>query len=185
MSRIRWKSARVFCIIIASALLYLLLRIKTYQYKTSVFLPNAHPNQVWEYVADFSNMKYLNPTIEDFNIIEESGNYNHWQYTVEYKEHLSHWPYLPNFAEARFSIKSNDQRTKFFINSTHKTCLLNNFLCLNSESEFSFTQGHSSTGALCNEEIYYQCPALFSSFCEREVKYQRDAIMINLRSQFN
>lgn len=63
MSRIRWKSARVFCIIIASALLYLLLGIKTYQYKASVFLPNAHPNQVWEYVADFSNMKYLNPTM--------------------------------------------------------------------------------------------------------------------------
>ncbi|XP_044764417.1 uncharacterized protein LOC123320979 [Coccinella septempunctata] len=184
MTRTRWKFARIIGIIAASILLYLLLGVKTYLYKASVFLPNAHPNEVWEYVADFSNMKYLNPTIEDFEIIEENGNYNHWQYTVQYKEHLSHWPYLPNYAKARFSIKPDESKSKFFIKSFHTTCLINDFLCLNSESEFSFTRGYSSHGVHCDEEIAYECPAIFARFCEREVKYQRDAIMLNLKRRF-
>ncbi|KAK9882688.1 hypothetical protein WA026_022740 [Henosepilachna vigintioctopunctata] len=186
MSRTHWKFARVCGVIAVSILLYLLLRVKNYSYNANVFLPNAHPNEVWEFVADFSNMKHLNPTIEDFKITDEIGNYKHWKYTVEYKEHLSHWPNLPNYAVAKFSIRADlSQTDKFFINSLHTTCLINNFLCLDSESEFVFTNGNSSKGAFCEEKVIYQCPAFFFSFCRREVEYQRKAIMYNLKNHFS
>ncbi|KAL3285092.1 hypothetical protein HHI36_019216 [Cryptolaemus montrouzieri] len=184
MSRFQWKVLRVSGAILVSILLFLLLRVNNYPYKASVVLPDVHPNEVWEFVADFSNMKYLNPTIEDFKIIDEKGNYNHWQYTVQYKESLSHWPYLPNYAEAKFSIKANSQKDRFFINSLHVTCLLSNFLCLSSESEFIFTHMNKSAGTVCEENIHYQCPSIFSKFCKREVRYQRDAIMKNLKNKF-
>lgn len=63
MFRFHWKFARLFGIIGVSIVLYLCLRIKTYTYRASILLPNVHPNEVWEFVADFGNMKYLNPTM--------------------------------------------------------------------------------------------------------------------------
>lgn len=56
-------------------------------------------------------------------------------------------------------------------------------LVVNSESEFAFSSAYSS-GAHCDERIFYQCPALFAIFCEREVKFQRDAIMENLKKHY-
>ncbi|KAJ8959485.1 hypothetical protein NQ318_022182 [Aromia moschata] len=98
MARIQWKSARTGALLVGLFVLYLALRVQNYEHKAFVFIPKIHPNEAWEFVADFSNMKYLNPTIIDFTIIEESGNYDHWKYSTEYSEQLSHWPHLPNHA---------------------------------------------------------------------------------------
>lgn len=174
---------KIFSVVIISLVLYFLLRIKSYPYTASVFLNNVKPIEVWEYVADFSNMKYLNPTINEFKIIEESGNYSNWRYTTEYKEYLSHWPNLPNYAKAHIIVRTNKSNNKFYITSVHLTCFLNDFLCLNSESEFVFTS--QEKGTFCEEIITYECPVIFSLFCKREVAFQRKAIINNLKSTFS
>ena len=63
MSRVQWKSRRTLGIVISLLVLYLTVRIKNYEHKAGVFLSETHPNEVWEFVADFSNMKTLNPTM--------------------------------------------------------------------------------------------------------------------------
>lgn len=58
------------------------------------------------------------------------------------------------------------------------------FIAVDSESEFKFMRSNSSRGSVCEESVMYQCPALLSSFCRREVIFQRDAIMKNLKLHF-
>ncbi|XP_044270875.1 uncharacterized protein LOC123015286 [Tribolium madens] len=183
MTRIQWKSRRTLYLLITLVVLYLTIRIKTYEHKTSVLLTETHPNEVWEFVADFSNMKLLNPTIVDFTILKESGNYDHWKYTTQYSEFLSHWPYLRNEAIAHFEVKARPEENVYLITSVHKTCLMG-FFCLDSEGEFKFSKNGASNGALCEENVLYQCPAILAPFCRREVAFQRTAIMDNLKIYF-
>ncbi|KAJ8919803.1 hypothetical protein NQ315_006332 [Exocentrus adspersus] len=73
MARVQWKTYRTITLFVCLFIVYLSVRVRNYEHKAFVFLPTIHPNEAWEFVADFSNMKYLNPTIVDFDIIEESG----------------------------------------------------------------------------------------------------------------
>ncbi|XP_019864799.1 uncharacterized protein LOC109594077 [Aethina tumida] len=183
MSTIHWNARRTFYAVILVTI-YLLLRVKKYEYVAKVFLQRTDPKVAWEYVADFSNMKYLNPTIVDFNILSESGNLEHWKYSTEYKENLSHWPYTSNIAVAHFDVKSDLKHQNYLVHSIHSTCFLSGLFCLDSESNFKFSKNYSTPGTLCEEEITYECPVILSSFCKREVEYQRNAIMKNLKRKF-
>lgn len=63
MSPLQWKTKRVAGIVVGLIFVYLLIRVKYYNYKASVVLEHTQASDVWEFVADFSNMKYLNPTV--------------------------------------------------------------------------------------------------------------------------
>ncbi|XP_014216910.1 uncharacterized protein LOC106645534 [Copidosoma floridanum] len=142
---------------------------------------DSEPKYVWEYVADFSNMMKLNPTIKEFDIIDESGNYDHWKYSVKYTERLSHFPIVQNTAHGHYSVKP--KAVGFVIESKHRTCFLMGMSCLNSYSEFIFVPEGKSTK--CIEKIDYECPLIFSSICRKEVTFQRQEIMKNLQSHFS
>ncbi|KAL9702019.1 hypothetical protein quinque_005460 [Culex quinquefasciatus] len=121
----------------------------------------------------------------DFNIVKDHGNVHHWQYSVEYTERLSHWPYSKNVALGHFSVRKLPEAEggQYSVASTHKTCFLLGLFCLNSEGEFkiSYLNEHDT---YCQETVKYQCPFLFGRFCRREVEYQRTAIMGNLQKHF-
>lgn len=57
------------------------------------------------------------------------------------------------------------------------------YVVVNSVSEFTFEQNKDST--LCTEDVTYECPMIFSKFCEKEVWYQRHIIMENLQAEFS
>lgn len=63
MSPLHWKIKRIAGVLMALLCIYLFGRIKYYNYQASVTLENTHPSDAWEFIADFSNMKYLNPTL--------------------------------------------------------------------------------------------------------------------------
>ncbi|XP_050304060.1 uncharacterized protein LOC126741606 isoform X1 [Anthonomus grandis grandis] len=184
MNRRQWKSGRIILIVTGVIASYLLIRVRNYDHEMSVFLPKVHPNEPWEFVADFSNMKYLNPTITDFSVIGESGNYEHWKYSVEYSELLSYWPHLSNTAIAHFDVKSNSKTDEYFIYSNHRTCMFMGLYCLDSISKFKCSKSTVTNGANCLESVTYQCPAFLSAFCKREVLYQRNSIKRNLLQKF-
>ena len=52
--------------------------------------------------------------------MDESGNYDHWKYSVQYTEHLSHLPMIRNTAHGHFSVKPKSQG--YIIESKHRTC---------------------------------------------------------------
>ncbi|KAG8238345.1 hypothetical protein J437_LFUL018281 [Ladona fulva] len=141
---------------------------------------HADPMVVWEYVADFSNMKQLNPTIINFDIISEKGNYDHWEYITEYTEHLSQLPFIKNNNEGHFIIKPDGN--EYLILSHHKTCFFSYF-CVKSDSEFRFSIDSGKTN--CTELVTYECPSLLTSFCRKEVTFQRQAIKANLQQHFS
>lgn len=58
------------------------------------------------------------------------------------------------------------------------------FFLVDSNSEFKFTENKGAPGTMCEESVYYQCPVMLSPFCRREVTYQRNAIMHNLKKKF-
>ncbi|XP_066148295.1 uncharacterized protein [Euwallacea fornicatus] len=184
MNRLSWKSRKSLVMLLGLLALYFTIRVRKYVYETSTFLPMVPPNEPWEFIADFSNMKFLNPTITEFTITEESGNYEHWKYSVEYAENLSHWPYLANHATAHFQVRSNLKTDFYVIQSVHKTCLFLGTYCLESESEFKFSRSNLANGSICQENVEYECPAFLSAFCKREVRFQREAIMTNLQRKF-
>lgn len=63
MQTMQWKPRRLFGLAVVIFVSYFLLRVKNYNFYASVVLNKVHPNEAWEYVADFSNMKNLNPTM--------------------------------------------------------------------------------------------------------------------------
>lgn len=79
----------------------------------------------------FLNLMLNRPLVfrTDFNILDEEGNYDHWKYSTEYWEKLSHWPYLPNQATAHFDVKAYPKNHTYIIHSTHKTCLFLGIYC--------------------------------------------------------
>lgn len=185
--------------------LFLFSRYQTFEYQEVI--KNTKPETVWEYVADFSKMKLLNPTIVDFKILSDHGNNEDWQYTVEYIENMSHWPYWKNQAVGNYHVKKvvRDRKYLYLVESTHKTCFFS-FYCgklnffhsayLSAFFKFysSFTvkaKGEFQISDLNNEDtlvvesIKYQCPPFLGTFCRREVEYQRKKIMFNLSYHFS
>ncbi|XP_022167316.1 uncharacterized protein LOC111031596 isoform X2 [Myzus persicae] len=143
-------------------------------------MENAKPTDVWEYVSDFSNVMKLNPTITKFIITHESTDYKQWNYTVEYEERLSQIPFVMSKIIGDFVVdKSHSQRA---IKSTHRTCFAKIY-CLNSESEMIFVD-LSHGGTRIEDKIKYECPWLFTSFCMKEVMFQRSKIFTRLQALF-
>ncbi|XP_026467574.1 uncharacterized protein LOC113371146 [Ctenocephalides felis] len=183
MQRIRWNKQRAGIAALSLLLLYLGLTARTMTFKYSRVV-DAKPKLVWDYVADFSNIKKINPSILDFSIIDESGTYDKWSYSVTYTERLSQWPYLYNVGHGHFSVRPiNEKVHSYIIESKHNTCFFSGFLCYKTVSDMTFkpTVDGKTT---CEETVQYQCPGLFALFCKSEVSYQRTAIMNNLRNHF-
>lgn len=63
MPRMQWKTRKILSLTAIILTTYLVVRIKEYHHTASIELEKVKPIDVWEYVADFSNMKYLNPTM--------------------------------------------------------------------------------------------------------------------------
>ncbi|XP_025832835.1 uncharacterized protein LOC112905168 [Agrilus planipennis] len=119
-----------------------------------------------------------------FEIVSEIKNVNSWKYSVKYEERLSHWPYVRNYATANIVTDFNYSDDIHFINSTHRTCFLKNTFCLESKGTFLI---HSNllNSVVCKEHVIYQCPIFMSLLCLREVVYQRNHILGNLKKHFD
>ncbi|XP_034937817.1 uncharacterized protein [Chelonus insularis] len=179
---LKWKLRTFFYLFFFIVTLYtIVIRKSTYQIVVENTIKNSTPEQVWEYVIDFSNMMKLNPTIEEFRIINESGPPNNWKYSVHYKEHLYYIPFIKNEATAEYSTKHGEK--DYFIISNHVTCFLKGFFCVGSDSEFKFSRNNS--GTTCTEQVKYECPMLFYFLCRGEVLYQRHEIMKRLTQTFS
>ncbi|XP_032665622.1 uncharacterized protein LOC116841604 [Odontomachus brunneus] len=178
----KWKTRTVVYGVLGTLLFYILFVYKKkYQVIHEIVVNNSNPKHVWEFVADFSNMKKLNPTIEDFSVIAESGNYDHWKYTVRYTEHLSHLPIIRNVAYGQYAVRPDNDG--YVISSKHRTCFFLDLGCLESVSKFRFdVDGEKDTK--CIETVQYECPIALSFLCYMEVMYQRKEIMKRLKWEF-
>ncbi|XP_037037795.1 uncharacterized protein LOC119075457 [Bradysia coprophila] len=186
MQTTRWNIKRISLLCIAVLGLYMIFSASNNKYEVDAIIKYTKPDKVWEFVADFSKMKLLNPTIVDFTITSDSGHIHHWKYSVMYRERLSHWPYWLNVANADFAVKKLDRPAKgplYTIESNHSTCFLGGLYCLYSRGEFRFTH-HKDIHTHCVESVRYQCPPFLGRFCRAEVEFQRKAIMKNLTMQF-
>ena len=110
--------------IVVAIFIYLFFVGRYQTYEQSEVIKNAKPAAVWEFVADFSKMKQLNPTILDFKILSDHGNYEDWKYTVEFVEQLSHWPHWQNTINGNFHVRKvlKDYKNVYLVESTHKVC---------------------------------------------------------------
>ncbi|XP_053687336.1 uncharacterized protein LOC128736862 [Sabethes cyaneus] len=181
----RWHRRRLAIVSLITLVFYCILSSRYSEYKIDTIIHRTKPEVVYEYVADFSKMKSLNPTILDFNIVADHGNLDHWKYSVEYTEQLSHWPYVRNSAVGHYSVRKLPQSEggQYSVASTHKTCFILGFFCLKSNGEFKISYLNEED-TFCQETVHYQCPFLFGWFCRREVEFQRRAIMVNLNKHF-
>lgn len=178
----KWKTRTVLYALVAICMFYVLFMYKKkHQVMFEATIHNTDPKHVWEFVADFSNMKKLNPTIEEFNIVKESGNYDHWKYSVEYTEHLSHIPIIRNIALGHYAVRP--EKDGYVITSKHHTCFFLNFGCLETVSQFRFDKDEEKNTKYL-ETVQYECPIAFSPLCYREVMYQREEIMKGIKREF-
>lgn len=67
----------------------------------------------------------------DFKITKDGGHFNHWKYSVEYQERLSHWPYWLNVAEADYVVRKldADEQGDYIVSSEHRTCFAAGLYC--------------------------------------------------------
>ncbi|XP_063231573.1 uncharacterized protein LOC134536009 [Bacillus rossius redtenbacheri] len=180
MRTVRWSKKRIFYTAAMAVVLYFLLCARKQSVTFETIVHNSKAVDVWEFVADFSNMKKLNPTMLDFDILSESGNYDHWRYSAQYTEFLSHLPFVHNTAQAHFSVRPSGDA--YVIQSTHTTCFAAQLYCLKSSSEFWFSP--TGGGTNCTERVTYECPLLLGPLCRSEVMYQRTHVMDNLKKHF-
>lgn len=124
------KKQKIIISVAAVILIYLFFFGRYQTYEQSEIIKNAKPIEVWEFVADFSKMKELNPTILDFKILSDHGNNEDWKYTVEFLEKLSHWPYWENTINGNFHVRKvlKDSKNLYLVESTHKVCFFK-FFC--------------------------------------------------------
>ena len=115
---------------VVAILIYFILTARYESFEHQGIIKNAKSIDVWEFVADFSKMKQLNPTILDFKILSDHGNYEDWKYTVEFIEKLSHWPHWDNTIIGNFHVSKvvKDQKNLYLVESTHETCFFR-FYC--------------------------------------------------------
>lgn len=59
----RWARRKLTVIVVFSIALYYLLSSSYSKYQIDTIIHRTKPEAVWEYVADFSKMKKLNPTM--------------------------------------------------------------------------------------------------------------------------
>ncbi|XP_052859912.1 uncharacterized protein LOC128267163 [Anopheles cruzii] len=182
---IRWARRRLLIATVMAIALYYLLSSSYRTHEVSSILPHTKPEDVWEYLADFSHMKKLNPTIQGFRVLSEEGNKNLWKYTVEYDERLSHWPHSYNTAIGHYTVSklSSADGGKYSVASQHQTCFLVGLFCLRSQGEFTISLVNLYD-TLVTESVRFQCPFFFGSFCQREVEYQRTEIASKLKQHF-
>lgn len=156
---VRWAKRRVFVTITIVLVVYYFLSASYQPYQISTIIPRTKPEDVWEFVADFSRMKKLNPTMYvsnttdlkgrnvringvcvffiipfarlNFRILADHGNFEHWKYTVEYDERLSHWPHTFNTAIGHYSVRKlpESEGGHYSVASTHRTCFLLGLFC--------------------------------------------------------
>ncbi|XP_035786724.1 uncharacterized protein LOC118463899 [Anopheles albimanus] len=183
---IRWRVPNRMLIATLSAIaLYFFLSSGYREYELSGVVPHTKPEDVWDFLADFSHMKRLNPTIIDFKVISESGYRNDWKYTVSYEEKLSHWPYTYNHGLGHYMVTklSEEHGGVYSVASKHRTCFLPGLFCPQAEGEFTIRHINDHD-TLVTEVVRYTCPFFFGSFCRREVEYQRHEIMRKLKEHF-
>jgi len=115
-------------ILLGAVVLYLLFRTKWYStsFRTSV---SENPHQVWEFVSDLSNARLLNPSIYDFDILHEKGNYEHWEFTAVIYETMSFIPMLTNVNYANYILKPSTSKDHFKILSNYQTCFFKYACC--------------------------------------------------------
>ncbi|KAL7028256.1 hypothetical protein ACKWTF_005777 [Chironomus riparius] len=170
--------------LVVAIIIYLLFVDRFQTYEQSEVIKNAKPVAVWEFIADFSKMKQLNPTILDFKILSDVGNINDWKYTVEFVEQLSHWPNWQNTINGNFHVRKvlQDHKNLYLVESTHKVCFFK-FFCLKSTGEFQIKEFNTDDTHV-TETVTFQCPPFMSTLCRREVEYQRTKILQNLTYHF-
>ncbi|KAF6217090.1 hypothetical protein GE061_001443 [Apolygus lucorum] len=165
--------------VVAALLFYVFLSPKVYEVTFDCIVPAVEPTAVCNFIADFNNLKRLNPTIENFSITSDNGDYHLWEYSVFYTEHLSNFPFIKNSAQALYKVyHTRNPDGECVIESDHRTCFIGRFLCVDSQSKFICHEKDKST--YCREEVSYECPRIASVFCRSEVMFQRRAIFRNL-----
>ena len=122
--RNRHNKRKIIILVCVIICLYVTLFSPYSNYEYQEIIKNVKPEQVWEFVADFSKMKTLIPNMLEFKITADHGNNDDWKYSVDYLEKLSHWPYWKNNAVAHYSVKSKFENGKmnYIVDSKHKTC---------------------------------------------------------------
>lgn len=98
----------------------------------------------------------------DFKITKDEGNFEHWRYSVVYRERLSHWPYWINVADADYEVKKLASN-EYLVASTHRTCFLAGLYCCKYNLikhrviiiEFIFHPLHFPSHSIFNGRVYF------------------------------
>lgn len=64
-----WRRKKYTIICIIALIAYIMIVPKEYKVQFDSTIKGVGPAEVWEYVADFNNMKFLNPTMQVIIII--------------------------------------------------------------------------------------------------------------------
>lgn len=63
MQTTRWNIKRLSIVCIGILALYVIFSASNNKYEVDAIIKHTKPEKVWEFVADFSKMKLLNPTM--------------------------------------------------------------------------------------------------------------------------
>lgn len=120
---------------------------------------------------------------------------------------MSFIPLLTNVNHANYILKTSPNNDHYKIMSTYKTCffkyaccnviislpndllkILNNIFfkfAVKSKSEMTFSSDLNHGGTKFRETIDYECPFILSFLCSRELAYQRESWMTNLKMVYH
>lgn len=181
---IMWRRLKVkYFVLLIFAFYLAVLRKCHWQNEFQEIVENVECIQVWDFMADFNNMVVLNPSLINFEILDEShGKNGEWNYEVAYTEYFEFLPrFMQNSAIGNYQVKKSEEGT-YLINSQHLTCLFSGHFCLETKAQDKFVTVENND-CLIHESIDLQCPILLSPLCKAELNSQRKNILGNLQDQ--
>ncbi|CAL4161376.1 unnamed protein product, partial [Meganyctiphanes norvegica] len=180
---------RRLVVYIVGCLLGLLLLLKkgSQQRHYRLFIPNHDPQQVWELLADYSNMPQLNMRIENWELVDETGNFDNWSYKViTYERMMGDVVFGLNVNHIEVTVKPIKAPDHYFMQENCLTYTFRGLIIVNNVGDMHIKSAveNGVQGTEFTETVTMDCPILFGQLCNWESDENRKDFLENLEIWF-
>nr|XP_045606792.1 uncharacterized protein LOC123763614 [Procambarus clarkii] len=187
MARFRMRRSKVSIVLGCFLVLFLLLKKGTQLLHFEHFIPSQEPKDVWDVVADFSNMPQLNTRIVRWELVDESGNYDSWRYgVITYETMLGGSVLGLNENHGEVLVEPLAAPDHYYQQEVYTTNSLYGLITVKNYGKMHFRRStrEGREGTLVEQEVFSDCPLLFHYLCVIEINLARHEFFKNLGNWF-
>ncbi|XP_045133151.1 uncharacterized protein LOC123517204 isoform X1 [Portunus trituberculatus] len=153
-----------------------------------LFLPHQEPKEVWNVLADFSNIAQMNTRIDHWELLDLIESPDHWSYRlVTYEGMVGQWLFGLNENRGEMLAEPVSPPDHYYIQESYLTTSLRGLLLIKNHgiTNIRRSQQEGQPGTLVVLDTGSDCPLLFHYVCVIETDLNRRVFLANLREWFD